>query len=59
MWTLGDTQGGMVLKVLADWIDKYLELTKPYESQWWQMFTEGRELFAELPRLMDGLLRRM
>ena len=55
---LGNTHGGELLKLLTDWMEKYLEQTEQYSSEWWNMFADAREFWDELPLVMEGFLRR-
>ena len=55
---LGDLGDGSILCKLAGWIDTYLEQTKHFASQWFNMVTDMREFWDKLPNIATELLRR-
>lgn len=53
--SLGD---GSVLRLFAEWIERYLQETEQQPSRWWDFYTEEREFWEEIPYVVECLLRR-
>lgn len=49
---------GQLLDALADWFDAYLNETQHQVSRWWEMYTNAREFWDDVPNIAEGLLRR-
>ena len=52
-------EDGEILKTVTHWIEKYLQKTEPLDSQWWDMYSDEREFWEELPALVESLIRRV
>lgn len=53
--SLGD---GILLKLFAEWIERYLQETEQQPYRWWDLYTEEREFWEEIPFVVECLLRR-
>lgn len=52
---LGD---GSLLRLLAEWIERYLQESEQQPARWWDLYSEEREFWDEIPVLVECLLRR-
>ena len=53
--SLGD---GSLLRLFAEWIERYLQETEQQTSRWWDLYTEEREFWEDIPYVVECLLRR-
>lgn len=53
--SLGD---GSLLRLFAEWVERYLQETEQQPSRWWDLYTEERDFWDEIPFVIECLLRR-
>ena len=53
--SLGD---GSLLRLLAEWIERYLQESEQQPARWWDLYSEEKEFWDKIPVLVECLLRR-